>query len=305
MSLDAVGSQRQGTPSARILPFGKASIRGISRAAQAAWAAAPVRRRLAVVRELRFLISENADELTATIRLPQRSSRAETLAAEILPLADACRFLEREAEALLAPRPLGRRGRPFWLTGSSVELRREPFGLVLIIAPSNYPLLLPGVQLLQALVAGNAVLLKPGRGGSRAARSLSSLLARAGLPDGLFSVLGESPVEATVAIEIGVDKVLLTGSHENRSTGARPARSISDSRGDGALGLRSGLRARGCRSRSGRSRSVLRSDIQRQLHLYCAAPGARCGQPCLRAGGQARRSHANVAAYRGRPRRRR
>ena len=216
------------TTSARVLPFGTSPLREISPAAQAAWAAASVRRRLGVVRELRHLIAEHTGQLAATIRLPQRTSPAETLAAEILPLADACRFLEREAEALLAPQKLGRRGRPFWLGGSKVELRREPFGVILVIAASNYPLLLPGVQLVQALVAGNAVLVKPGHGGAETATLLASLLRRAGLPDGLLSVLGESTAEATAAIDAGVDKVVLTGSHDTgREVLGRLARSVT------------------------------------------------------------------------------
>ena len=56
-----------------------------------------------------------------------------------------------------------------WLRGVSVEIRREPFGIVLVVGASNYPLFLPGVQALQALVAGNAVLIKPGLVASRAA----------------------------------------------------------------------------------------------------------------------------------------
>ena len=79
----------------------------------------------------------------------------------MLPLAEACRFLEREAEAILAPRRPGRRALPLWLSRVRREIRREPLGVVLIIGPGNYPLLLPGVQLIQALAAGNAVLLKP------------------------------------------------------------------------------------------------------------------------------------------------
>jgi acyl-CoA reductase-like NAD-dependent aldehyde dehydrogenase len=88
-------------------------------------------------------------------------TRADSLSAEILPLADACRFLQRAAPALLRPRRLGARGRPLWLTGVDAELRREPFGLVLVIAPGNYPLMLAGVQTVQALAAGNAVAWKP------------------------------------------------------------------------------------------------------------------------------------------------
>ena len=136
----------------------------------------------------------------------------EGIAAEVLPLADACRFLERNAARLLAPQRLGRRGRPSWLFGLDAEVRREPLGVVLVIAPNNYPLLLPGVPALQALAAGNAVLVKPAPGCSRPVVALGEMLAEAGLPAALFQVLGEDVAEATAAIEGGVDHVVLTGS---------------------------------------------------------------------------------------------
>ena len=132
--------------------------------------------------------------------------------AEVLPLAEACRFLEREAGKLLKPRRLGRRGLPLWLAGVCSEIQREPFGVVLIIGPGNYPLLLPGVQLIQALVAGNAVWLKPGGGGTEAARALCDLIVRAGFDPQLVALLPESAEAARAAIAARPDKVLFTGS---------------------------------------------------------------------------------------------
>ncbi|MEM7585850.1 MAG: aldehyde dehydrogenase family protein [Acidobacteriota bacterium] len=218
----ALGSSGPGD-TGRVLPFKGA---GVDRTAQLAWAGLPIQHRLEVVRRLRQSIAEHAERLIRSVRLRQRRSRAETLAAEILPLADACRFLEREAAALLAPKELGRRGRPFWLGGSHLEIRREPFGIVLVIAPENYPLLLPGVQALQALVAGNAVSVKPGRGGGAAANQLAELLKAAGLPGGLMVVLDESPRAAEAAIAAGVDKVVLTGS---LATGQAVSRQLAES----------------------------------------------------------------------------
>lgn len=183
-----------------------------TRRAQQVWAAQPVRQRLAVVRRLRHLIAERADALAQTLPDTANRSRADTLVAEVLPLADACRFLEREAEALLAPKRLRRR--PLWMSGVVAEVQRQPLGVVLILAPSNYPLLLPGVQLIQALVAGNAVLVKPGAGGLVAASMLAELLRLAGLDAALVHVLPEAPEAAMRAIEQGVDKVVLTGSAE-------------------------------------------------------------------------------------------
>ncbi|MEM7050113.1 MAG: aldehyde dehydrogenase family protein [Acidobacteriota bacterium] len=193
------------------------SLEAARRAADG-WAARSVRQRLRVIARLRRRLGDEPLDLARTADLPWRSSAAETLTAEVLPLLDACRFLERQAASLLAPRRPGRRGRPAWLFGSALEVRREPHGVVLVIAPSNYPILLAGVQLLQALVAGNAVLVKPGRGGLPAMQALADDLAASGLPPEVLQVLPESVEVAEAVLAEGVDKVVLTGS---RQTGLR------------------------------------------------------------------------------------
>ena len=175
------------------------------------WAAVPVRRRLRAIRGLRHLIAERADALAESVTLPQRGDPAQTLGAEVLPLAEACRFLERRAPRALRPRRV-RGGRPVWLSGTRLELRREPMGVVLILGPSNYPLFLPGVEAIAALASGNAVAVKPGTGGAGPMNILHDLMLEAGLPEGLFTVLDESPQAGRDAIRAGVDKVLLTGS---------------------------------------------------------------------------------------------
>ena len=188
------------------------------RAAQYGWRVTPLRRRLAVVRRLRRQIASAATDLAATVpaSLPGALHRspAETLTAEVLPLAEACRFLEKEAEQILESSVKGKRARPLWLHGVTVETRRMPLGVVLILAPANYPLFLPGVQVLQALVAGNAVLWKPAPGTSAPAHALRTMLLRAGLDPDLLLILPESPAAAQQAIQAGVDKVFLTGSAE-------------------------------------------------------------------------------------------
>jgi acyl-CoA reductase-like NAD-dependent aldehyde dehydrogenase len=180
--------------------------------AQRAWAGTPLRRRVELLRQFRGLLAEHAARLARASAQARQRPPAEALTAEVIPLADACRFLERCAGRILAPRALGRRGRPLWLNGVRSEIRHEPRGVVLIIAPSNYPLFIPGVQVLQALVAGNAVLLKPGAGGTSAAHALADLLHHAGFDHHLIHVLPESPEAARGAYEGGVAKVFLTGS---------------------------------------------------------------------------------------------
>ena len=187
-----------------------------ARAAQRQWSSERVQQRLQIVRRFRFAVAADTSALAETVPnelagMLHRST-ADTLVAEVLPLLEACRFLEREAAFTLARRRESTTSRPVWLGGVSVETRRDPLGLVLVIGPGNYPLFLPGVQALQALVAGNAVLWKPAPGGTAAALAVQRMLVAAGLDPALLTILGTDPLEATAAMRAGVDKVLLTGS---------------------------------------------------------------------------------------------
>ena len=197
-----------------ITPISKIVERAVisARRAQKTWGVTPIVARLKVLRHVRALMAEQAEPLARAVHAVRTRPLAEILTAEVLPLAEACRFLERAAEKVLRPKRLGSRGRPLWLGGVHSEIYREPLGVVLVIGPGNYPLFLPCVQALQALAAGNAVLLKPGFGGSRAARAFARILAAAGLEKNLYQVLPEAAEAASGAIQCGVDKVVLTGS---------------------------------------------------------------------------------------------
>jgi acyl-CoA reductase-like NAD-dependent aldehyde dehydrogenase len=194
----------------------QAAALGHARAAQSGWARTDLRARLAILRRARHRVAAKAIEFARTVPCDQPGALhrtvADTLVSEVLPLAEACRFLEREARWILAPQRLGTHTRPFWLRRVSADTRREPLGVVLIIAPANYPLFLPGVQALQALAAGNAVLWKPAAGGTAAAQALRDVLVGCGLDPALLQLLDESPEAAVDAIAAGVDKVFFTGS---------------------------------------------------------------------------------------------
>ena len=140
----------------------------------------PASRRLAVLRQLRHAIARDA-RAWAQSAARDGASEADILVSEVLPLLAALRFLENRAACLLAPERRWR-GRPLWLFGTRLEVRRLPFGRVLVIGPRNYPLLLPGVQAVQALAAGNAVLLKPAPGCAAPMALLGHALVQAGLP---------------------------------------------------------------------------------------------------------------------------
>jgi len=184
---------------------------GLRAGSDLSWVAMPVQGRVRVLRAARHRMAERAEEFAAAISPLLARSKADTLMSEVLPLLDACKFLEREAARLLRPRRLGLSGRPLWLGGVRAEIYREPLGHVLIIGPANYPLFIPGVQALQALAAGNSVTWKPGMGGAAVAALVARALRESGLPEGVLTVTEESVEAAQRELERGADKVIFTG----------------------------------------------------------------------------------------------
>jgi aldehyde dehydrogenase (NAD+) len=202
---------------------------GQAREAQQIWARTRIKVRLALLRRARCRIAATAEEIARSVPCDRPGALhrnvADTLVSEVLPLIEACRFLEREAAWILAPQRLSTHNRPFWLRRVTAETRRDPVGVVLVIAPANYPLFVPGVQALQALAAGNAVLWKPAPGGAAAAEALRDVLVGCGLDPALLQLLDESALAAIEAIAAGVDKVFLTGS---AATGSAVLHQLAD-----------------------------------------------------------------------------
>ena len=185
---------------------------GRARSSQERWREISVADRANLLRDFRRALVEDTAAMLDPVLRVRGVSAAEILASEIIPLADACRFLEEEAGSILSDsEPKGRR--PLWLWGTDLTIQREPLGVVLILGPSNYPLFIAGVQLLQALIAGNAVLVKPGRGSCEVMQAMCTMLRKAGLDRELVTVLDdEDELSVRWAIAEGVDKILLTGS---------------------------------------------------------------------------------------------
>jgi acyl-CoA reductase-like NAD-dependent aldehyde dehydrogenase len=137
---------------------------------------------------------------------------AEVIGGELLGLADACRFLECQADRLLRPRRVPGSQRPLWLFGQADTVHRRPRGVVGVIGTWNYPLFLNGVQLAQALTAGNAVVWKPSEVAPASAEALHGLVRRAGFPEDLVQVLPATREGGAALLEADLDHVVFTGS---------------------------------------------------------------------------------------------
>jgi acyl-CoA reductase-like NAD-dependent aldehyde dehydrogenase len=183
-----------------------------ARQAQREWAETSVRRRLVPVEVFRKLLVSECDALCAVVSQEVGKPPIEALAGEVLPTADACRFLVRQAQRLLKPRRVSWRQRPLWLWGQSDTVYRRPRGVVGIIGTWNYPLFLNAGQILHAVTAGNAVVWKPSEVTPRFAELLCRLLRQAGFPAELIQLLPATREMGAGLVESAIDHVVFTGS---------------------------------------------------------------------------------------------
>lgn len=92
-------------------------------------------------------------------------------------------------------------------------IRREPHGVVFVLAPWNYPYLTSVNSIIPALAAGNAVILKPSHQTPLTAERFAAAFAAAGLPDGVFQYLYlDHAKAATLMARDGIGFVAFTGS---------------------------------------------------------------------------------------------
>ncbi|TFV59782.1 aldehyde dehydrogenase [Mycobacterium sp. PS03-16] len=97
--------------------------------------------------------------------------------------------------------------------GADIDIRREPVGVVAAIVPWNMPQFLIVTKLIPALLAGCTVVVKPAPESPLDAVLLAEIIAEAGLPPGVVSVLpGDGTVGEHLVRHPGVDKVSFTGS---------------------------------------------------------------------------------------------
>ena len=88
------------------------------------------------------------------------------------------------------------------LKTKSGRILHEPYGVIGIISPWNYPFSIPATEAMAALLAGNAVVLKPSELTPLIALELRKMLLEAGVPDDIFQVLpGEGPTGGGAGIE--------------------------------------------------------------------------------------------------------
>lgn len=187
-------------------PDDVAAAAGAARAAQPAWARTPLADRARVLLRFHDLVLDRQSEVLDLIQLENGKARASAYE-EVADVALVARHYARRAAHYLAPQRV--RGLVPGLTGARVL--RHPVGVVGVISPFNYPLTLSVGDALPALVAGNAVVLKPDPQTTLTALWSAALLTEAGLPDGVLQVVSGAGEVGSGLVDV-VDHVVFTGS---------------------------------------------------------------------------------------------
>lgn len=129
------------------------------------------------------------------------------LVCEIFHSASVAHVLSRRLRRWIGPHSVG----PGLLVHKSAEIRYEPLGVVGVITPCNYPIVLLLAPVLQAIAAGNAVIVKPSEHSTATARRIVELLMDTGLPADLVQIHAGGADAACELAASGVDKIFFTG----------------------------------------------------------------------------------------------
>jgi succinate-semialdehyde dehydrogenase / glutarate-semialdehyde dehydrogenase len=182
-----------------------ASLAERARLAQKAWRQTPWSERAKVVARFHDLALDSAEKVFDTIQSETGKSRRDALA-ELVTVAGTARYYLSHGKALLAPeRKMG--AIPMF---THSVLAHRPQGVVGLITPWNYPFLLTAGDAIPALLAGNAVLLKPSESTPLSAVLGRALFVESGLDPDLLTIVQGGP-EAGSEIIRHVNYVAFTG----------------------------------------------------------------------------------------------
>ena len=180
-----------------------------ARRAALVWRRASVAQRAAVLRDVWDALLARRAEAIAVIH---EETGKPPLEAEIVEFGSAgqlVKYFAANAERLLGERAAWT---PWFFANKRASVRRLPRGVVGIISPWNLPFLIPFGDAFCAMLAGNAVLLKPSEWTTRTALWMESAVSATGLlPEGLLTVVPGRRVAGEAVIDAS-DLVLFTGS---------------------------------------------------------------------------------------------
>jgi succinate-semialdehyde dehydrogenase/glutarate-semialdehyde dehydrogenase len=187
-----------------------------ARQAQTLWAELPIETRVERVLALRDVLIDRADEVVDLLSRECGKPRNEALIHEVMVVVDLATYFAKRAAKILAPREIDLH----LFRHRKSYVHYAPRGVVGIISPWNFPFVIPIGDTFTALLAGNAVVLKPSEVTPLIALKFKDIYDASGMPRELFQVVTGDGGTGAALIDARPDKLVFTGAV---STGKRVA----------------------------------------------------------------------------------
>jgi acyl-CoA reductase-like NAD-dependent aldehyde dehydrogenase len=175
----------------------------------AQWSKTSVEARLVRFKKLRLHLVQNLDAVSQQISDSTGKPQVEALTTEVLPVLEAISHVEKSLADSLRPQKVRT---PLLLKGKASFVEYHPRGVVLIIAPWNFPFQLTVIPVLNALAAGNTVILKPSEITPLIGTVIESVFAAAEFPQHVLQVAHGGRELGSSLVEGHPDYIFFTGS---------------------------------------------------------------------------------------------
>ncbi|MGK3960569.1 aldehyde dehydrogenase family protein [Sorangium sp. So ce118] len=178
-----------------------------ARRAQAAWAKRPIAARARILAEAGRRLLGRADEIAAVLHRELGKPMADAYGVDLGSTPEVFRYHTTRGEAFLEAEEVA--FNPVMFPRKRARVERLPHGVVGLITPWNYPVSIAVHNLVPALLAGNAVVLKPSEHAARTGAALFRALEEA-LPGALLGLV-QGGADAGAALAGEVDHVIFVG----------------------------------------------------------------------------------------------
>jgi len=181
-----------------------------ARVAQPAWAGLSYRDRARFILRAREVVLDQLEEIAKLISRETGKPVTEAIAMEIVPTLDLMHYFADNTKQLLKRKRISLGQYNFMARKSYIVYK--PLGVVGIISPWNFPWATPLDEIVMALMAGNAVVVKPSELTPFTALKIADVFKQAQLPDGLLQIVTGDGTTGAALVEAGVNKIMFTGS---------------------------------------------------------------------------------------------
>ena len=205
---------------ATLEPLGEASLalpEDCRRAVEAAretfplWRSLPAEKKQQIFLSAKGILLRRADEIARLITSEKGSPLPESLAVEVLTVLEALDYYGHHQKRALSSKRTSAHMPLF--SHKRNDFLFQPLGPTLVISPWNFPFMLPFLDTISALTAGNAVILKPSTSTPFSALAIGEILLEAGLPSGVLNIVPCRVAQAEeIIINSRVQSIVFTGS---------------------------------------------------------------------------------------------